>query len=65
MCYRYSGTAKLKDAHQECRDYGGFLPIPRSNKEMDDFLKRFQRRRTGSRMYTGGGHSDNFSLVYY
>ena len=47
----------LKDAHKRCKDYGGFLPIPRSNAEMDQFLKWFRRERTGSKMLTSLIHS--------
>ena len=38
MCYYFEGEYKYKDAEQKCKDIGGQVPVPRSDKERDDFI---------------------------
>ena len=38
MCYKYTGETKYQLARQKCKDAGAQLPVPRSDKERDDFF---------------------------
>ena len=36
MCYKYAGWIKFEEAESNCKNLGAQLPIPRSDKELDD-----------------------------
>ena len=61
MCYQYIGELKYKDAGRKCRDLQAQLPVPRSDKERDDFfatLDALELKRTWI-------NSDNTAIKFF
>ena len=60
MCYKYVGQTRYIEAEKECRNFQARLPVPRSDKERDDFFATLEALgRTRTRI-----NSDNTAILF-